>query len=160
MIAHFFRLISPFLVLLYRGFVILSARMGISLVGAQMIILRDDTVLLVRPTYRDSWEFPGGGVKRSESPMAAAIRETQEEAGVVVTSAIPVPVLPLRFPAGESHLFLAKAFRDPEVWRPTFEIADRRYFPIDALPVDLSSGEKEALHTLLGPTSPHPSVVV
>ena len=39
-------------------------------------------VLLVEPTYTDSWEIPGGVVEKDESPLAACIREIKEELGL------------------------------------------------------------------------------
>ena len=39
-------------------------------------------VLLVKPTYKDGWELPGGYVETGESPKQAAIREVKEELGV------------------------------------------------------------------------------
>jgi 8-oxo-dGTP pyrophosphatase MutT (NUDIX family) len=38
-------------------------------------------VLLVEPSYKDTWELPGGGVEEDESPWAAAVRELAEELG-------------------------------------------------------------------------------
>lgn len=48
------------------------------------VIFRDDNgrVLLVKPTYKDSWDLPGGYVEPGESPRAAAIREVYEELGI------------------------------------------------------------------------------
>nr|WP_033338677.1 NUDIX hydrolase [Catenuloplanes japonicus] len=43
-----------------------------------------DRVLLVEPTYKDVWELPGGSVEANESPRAAAVREIEEELGLVV----------------------------------------------------------------------------
>ncbi|GAA1281415.1 hypothetical protein Psi02_37190 [Planotetraspora silvatica] len=45
--------------------------------------------LLVRPTYKEGWEFPGGSVDDGESPWDAAVREVKEELGVTL-SASPV----------------------------------------------------------------------
>lgn len=39
-------------------------------------------VLLVHPTYKDTWDIPGGYVERGESPAAACRREVLEELGV------------------------------------------------------------------------------
>jgi 8-oxo-dGTP pyrophosphatase MutT (NUDIX family) len=39
-------------------------------------------VLLVHPTYRDTWDIPGGYVERGESPAAACRRELKEELGI------------------------------------------------------------------------------
>ena len=49
-------------------------------------MLCDDQVLLVK-TWLGSgrWGLPGGGVKRGELPIDAAIRELHEEVGIVAT---------------------------------------------------------------------------
>lgn len=39
-------------------------------------------VLLVHPTYKDTWDIPGGYVGRGESPAAACERELHEELGL------------------------------------------------------------------------------
>jgi 8-oxo-dGTP pyrophosphatase MutT (NUDIX family) len=41
-------------------------------------------VLLVKPTYRDHWVFPGGYVEEGEYPHQACAREIHEELGVTV----------------------------------------------------------------------------
>lgn len=51
---------------------------------AAACIFRDDhgRVLLVKPTYKDPWEVPGGGVEAGESPRDACRRELREELGL------------------------------------------------------------------------------
>lgn len=49
----------------------------------------DGRVLVVKPTYKDTWSIPGGVVDRDESPRAACIREICEEIG------LDIPVGPL-----------------------------------------------------------------
>lgn len=41
-------------------------------------------VLLVKPTYRDHWAFPGGYVDEGEYPHDACAREIREELGISV----------------------------------------------------------------------------
>lgn len=41
-----------------------------------------DRVLLVDPTYKPGWEFPGGVVEAGEAPAQAGIREVAEEIGI------------------------------------------------------------------------------
>lgn len=42
----------------------------------------DGKVLLVKPSYRDTWEIPGGGLEHGEYPFQAAAREVREETGL------------------------------------------------------------------------------
>jgi 8-oxo-dGTP diphosphatase len=48
-------------------------------------VIRDEhgRVLVVRPTYKERWELPGGSLERDESPLAACRRELGEEIGFV-----------------------------------------------------------------------------
>mgnify|MGYP001816711912 CR=1 FL=1 len=39
-------------------------------------------LLVVNPTYKDTWEIPGGVVEKNESPRAAVVREVFEELGL------------------------------------------------------------------------------
>lgn len=53
------------------------------LAGAGVLMRHHDgRILLVKPTYRDGWQFPGGGLNANESPRRAARRETHEELGI------------------------------------------------------------------------------
>jgi 8-oxo-dGTP diphosphatase len=48
------------------------------------VLIRDRAgrVLLVEPTYKQSWEIPGGSVEADESPRTACAREVAEEVGL------------------------------------------------------------------------------
>jgi 8-oxo-dGTP diphosphatase len=42
----------------------------------------DQRLLVVNPTYKDTWEIPGGVVERNESPRDGVMREIMEELGI------------------------------------------------------------------------------
>ena len=50
------------------------------------VLFRDaqGQILLVKPTYKEGWDIPGGYVEPGESPRAAARREVREELGIDV----------------------------------------------------------------------------
>lgn len=54
--------------------------------GAIAIIFNQKgELLIVKPTYKERWLFPGGAVEENESPMSACIREMKEELGIQMT---------------------------------------------------------------------------
>lgn len=52
--------------------------------SARSIIIRDKKVAMIHSLKYDYYKFPGGGIEGEESPVTAMIRETREEAGLVI----------------------------------------------------------------------------
>ena len=50
--------------------------------GVRVILIHDNSVVLVRHWYNSLWVFPGGGINKYETPEDAAIRELKEEVGI------------------------------------------------------------------------------
>ncbi|MEG3628267.1 NUDIX hydrolase [Streptomyces poriticola] len=53
-----------------------------TLAAGVLLFDEDDRVLLVDPTYKPGWEFPGGVVEPGEAPARAGVREVAEETGI------------------------------------------------------------------------------
>jgi 8-oxo-dGTP diphosphatase len=63
--------------------------------GALVAVYVGPALLLVRPSYRAEWNFPGGSVRHNETPEAAARREMAEEIGLTTTAPLhPAGVVP------------------------------------------------------------------
>ena len=52
--------------------------------SARSIIIRGGRIAMVRSLKYDCYKFPGGGIEPGESAIDAVIRETREEAGLIV----------------------------------------------------------------------------
>jgi len=55
---------------------------GETVASGVLLFDEQDRVLLVDPTYKPGWEFPGGVVEPGEAPAQAGIREVAEELGL------------------------------------------------------------------------------
>ncbi|PIQ91619.1 MAG: hypothetical protein COV70_02730 [Parcubacteria group bacterium CG11_big_fil_rev_8_21_14_0_20_39_22] len=45
----------------------------------------DGKILVVKPTYKDHWEIPGGVVEQNESPLFTCLREVKEELNITIS---------------------------------------------------------------------------
>ncbi len=97
-------------------------------------------ILIVKPTYKEGWEVPGGVVEAGESPRRAAVRETAEELGVVIdeqrVSLACVDYLHPNSTRTEGLIFLfaggvLDADRVAEIDLPDAEISAYRFAPLD-----------------------------
>ncbi|MGQ0631950.1 MAG: NUDIX domain-containing protein [Sporichthyaceae bacterium] len=52
----------------------------------------DGRVLLVKPTYKEGWDIPGGYVNIGETPRQAAVREVKEELGLDIELGEPLVI--------------------------------------------------------------------
>lgn len=52
--------------------------------SARSIIIQNGKVAMIHSREYDYYKFPGGGIEEDETPIEALIRETHEEAGLVI----------------------------------------------------------------------------
>jgi ADP-ribose pyrophosphatase YjhB (NUDIX family) len=106
-------------------------------------------VLLIRHTYVDGWFLPGGGVEHGEVAAESLAREMAEEAGVAVGAATLFGVYSNAPEFPNDHVLVYRIV----AWAPCDpagdgEIAERGYFPLDALPESVSKGTRARLDEL------------
>lgn len=97
-------------------------------------------VLLVRPTYKEYWEIPGGMVETGESPHEAAAREIAEELGIdrPIGRLLCVDWVPPRDPKTDGLMFLFDGGRleSDEVAAIVLrseELSEHRFVNVDVL---------------------------
>lgn len=120
--------------------------------GAQGIVVdADRRILLVRHGYRRGWHFPGGGVEHRETIEAALKRELFEEGGIELSG--PPRMFGIyshfdEFPGDHIVLYVVEAWRQPTIPAPSFEIAEQRFFDLNAMPDDLTAGSQRRIAEL------------
>ena len=126
--------------------------------GVRAVVLDgQDRVLLVRHTYMTGWYFPGGGVEVGETALQALTRELQEEAAIELTGQPHWHGLFFNAHASKRDhvgLYIVRQFRDLGPRAPDREIAEARFFPLDALPSDLAYGHQRRLDEILDAKPP------
>jgi len=70
-----------------------------TLAAGVLLFDEQDRVLLVDPTYKPGWEFPGGVVEPGEAPARAGMREVVEETGIHLTDVPRLLVVDWEAPA-------------------------------------------------------------
>lgn len=89
-------------------------------------------LLLEKRSDDHSWAIPGGGTASSdENLMAAAIRETAEETGIAVPSAVHITTYRLPF---FTYAVFAAQLDDMVSPVSNWESESIRWFPVTALP--------------------------
>ena len=131
--------------LLYLGFRLYCFIFRPRGIGVRVMLIQDGKVLLVRQTYMPGWFMPGGGVKRGETLEDAVRREAQEEVGAKMGD---LSLLGAYSHFGEhksdhNALFLCTDFSLNG--KQDHEIAEMRFFPLDALPDGLMEGHRRRL---------------
>jgi ADP-ribose pyrophosphatase YjhB (NUDIX family) len=134
-----------FLRLLHVSFV-LSRPMTL---GVRAIVLdAEGRLLLVRHTYVAGWHLPGGGVERGETMLAALARELAEEGNIAIEEE---PRLHGIFfnkaasPRDHVAVYVVRRFRQTGPRLADREIAEARFFTLDALPADTTRAARARL---------------
>jgi ADP-ribose pyrophosphatase YjhB (NUDIX family) len=125
-----------------------------------LVIDSEDRVLLVRHTYVPGFYLPGGGVESGETMLQALVRELKEEGNVHILGAPTLHGVYLnRHASPRDHvaLYVVRHFRCDELPAPNHEIAEARFFSLDALPPDITPATTARLMEYLDgePVSPY-----
>jgi len=131
---------------LYLNAVGLKRRMTL---GARVMLVDGDKVLLIRHGYVPGWGFPGGGVEPGESAEASGLRELREETGYAPTA--PMELFGLYHNTNpvtnRDHVafFVSRNFEKVAEFEPNREIAEISWFRISALPDTLTPSASQRI---------------
>lgn len=117
------------------------------------VVLRtkSNEVLLVKTWLsHQRWALPGGGVEKNETAEQAAVREVHEETGIRIERKALRYLTTIRSERLRADLVMFTAFVDqqdlPQLhWPYTWEIIDRKWYPIATLPDLVAGPTKDAI---------------
>jgi 8-oxo-dGTP pyrophosphatase MutT (NUDIX family) len=123
-------------------------------VGVRVLLVRDGQVLLVRHTYLHSWFAPGGGVERGETLEEAIRREAREEVGATLHDLRLMGIYTSFKESKSDHVVMFVSTDFSVDGTSDREIEEFRWYPLDALPDDLSPATARRIEDYLAGRAP------
>ena len=118
---------------------------GLTLGVRGVVLDGDGRVFLIKHSYADGWQLPGGGVETGETLDEALARELMEEGNIELTGpAVLHGAFFHPYYSRRDHVlvYVVREFRQPSPPVPNREIVAHGFFPVDALPSDTTAGTR------------------
>jgi len=118
---------------------------GLTLGVRAVVLDGDGRVFLIKHSYAEGWQLPGGGVEAGETLLEALTRELAEEGNIELTGP---PMLhgiyfhPFYSKRDHVTIYVVRDFRQTAPPIPDREIVAHGFFPLDGLPPDTTSGTR------------------
>ena len=118
---------------------------GLTLGVRAVVLDGDGRVFLIKHSYSEGWQLPGGGVEAGETLLEALARELEEEGNIELTGP---PVLhgiyfhPFYSNRDHVTIYVVRDFRQSAPPIPDREIVAHGFFPLDGLPPDTTAGTR------------------
>lgn len=119
--------------------------------GVKVVIEQNGKYLFIRESYGSKrWTFPGGGIKKHETPADAVRREAYEEVHVQLLDLRPLGTFQNNYEYKNDtvHAYYATTNADKVIPRKG-EILAFGWFPKDDLPTEISQVALDILKLLL-----------
>lgn len=120
-------------------------------IGARVLVINKNKILLVKHTYMKDWYTIGGGVEKGEAPKEAAARELLEEVGIVAKSLSLFNVYHSKKEWHDDYvlLYVCKDFKESnEIC--SVEIKEKKWFELSSLPQDISPATLRRIKEYIG----------
>jgi ADP-ribose pyrophosphatase YjhB (NUDIX family) len=117
--------------------------------GVRTLLVRDDQVLLVKHIYEDKWFLPGGLVEKGETLEQAVRREAGEEVGAKLNDLALFGVYTNFKNGWYDHITVFISLDFSLNGESDHEIEFVKFYPLDALPVEISEGSKNRINDYL-----------
>jgi 8-oxo-dGTP pyrophosphatase MutT (NUDIX family) len=118
---------------------------GLTLGVRAVVLDRDGRVFLIKHSYSEGWQLPGGGVEAGETLLEALARELAEEGNIELTGPPALHGIYFHpFYSNRDHvtIYVVRDFRQTAPPVPNGEIVAHGFFPLDGLPPDTTAGTR------------------
>jgi 8-oxo-dGTP diphosphatase len=118
--------------------------------GSFLILFKDDSkkeVFMVFRTDYPLWVLTGGGIEPGETPKEAALREAVEESGFKCRLIKYIG----KYEHWNKDVFLFEGRYVSGTYKPEFKGNIGKWFPVDSLPLDISSFTKRRILDAIAP---------
>ena len=118
---------------------------GLTMGVRGLVLDAENRVFLIKHTYVDVWQLPGGGVEAGETLLESLSRELMEEGRIELTD--EPPLHGLFFSAHLSRrdhvaVYVIRQFRQDRLPEPNREIVECGFYDAGALPADTTRGTR------------------
>ena len=118
---------------------------GLTLGVRAVVLDADGRVFLIKHSYSEGWQLPGGGVEAGETLIEALARELAEEGNIELTGSPALHGVYFHpFYSNRDHvtIYVVRDFRQSAPPIPDREIVAHGFFPLDGLPPDTTAGTR------------------
>jgi ADP-ribose pyrophosphatase YjhB (NUDIX family) len=144
--------------ILQRGYLAYSRLARGMTLGVRAMLVRDDTIVLVKHSYVPGWYLPGGGVEAGESLAEALAREIDEESGARLTGTAELFAIYRNARTDKRDhvaLFVCREWECSGARKiPNREIVAVERFPPSALPDDATASTRARVREVFYGESP------
>lgn len=113
--------------------------------GVRIMLLKKNTILLVKHTYHDYWYLPGGGIKKGETFEQAIRREMYEELGCELNSINLFGVYNSFNEYKNDSIVIFYSDNFSITGKTDREIERYDFFQLDKLPEEVSTGTRKRI---------------